>query len=56
LQVDGKIMKAGGDLVVTKAAIEPVWYLPGLAKRFNITEGELRRALFEQTGECFQNW
>ncbi|MBW4446889.1 MAG: GTP cyclohydrolase II [Hassallia sp. WJT32-NPBG1] len=53
LQVDGKIMKAGGDLVVTKAAIEPVWYLPGLAKRFNITEGELRRALFEQTGGMF---
>lgn len=53
LQVDGKIMKAGGDLVVTKAAIEPVWYLPGIAKRFNITEGELRRALFEQTGGMF---
>ncbi|MGI8500739.1 MAG: GTP cyclohydrolase II [Hassallia sp.] len=53
LQVDGKVMKPGGDLVVTKAAIEPVWYLPGLAKRFNITEGELRRALFEQTGGMF---
>lgn len=53
LQIDGKIMKQGGDLVVTKAAIEPVWYLPGMAKRFNITEGELRRALFEQTGGMF---
>ena len=53
LQVDGEIMKSGGDLVVTKAAIEPVWYLPGIAKRFNITEGELRRALFEQTGGMF---
>lgn len=53
LQIDGKIMKTGGDLVVTKAAIEPVWYLPGIAKRFNITEGELRRALFEQTGGMF---
>ncbi len=53
LQVDGKIMKSGGDLVVTKAAIEPVWYLPGIAKRFNITEGDLRRALFEQTGGMF---
>lgn len=56
LQVDGKIMKSNGDLVVTKAAIEPVWYLPGMAKRFQISEGELRRALFEQTGVCFQNW
>ncbi len=53
LQVDGKVMKTGGDLVVTKAAIEPVWYLPGIAKRFQITEGELRRALFEQTGGMF---
>ena len=46
-------MKANGDLVVTKAAIEPVWYLPGIAKRFGITEGDLRRALFEQTGGMF---
>jgi GTP cyclohydrolase II len=53
LQVDGKIMKPTGDLVVTKAAIEPVWYLPGVAKRFNISEGDLRRALFEQTGGMF---
>ncbi|MEO1427855.1 MAG: GTP cyclohydrolase II [Cyanobacteria bacterium J06632_19] len=53
LQIDGKIMKSGGDLVVTKAAIEPVWYLPGIAKRFKISEGDLRRALFEQTGGMF---
>ena len=53
LQVDGKIMKPGGDLVVTKAAIEPVWYLPGIAKRFGIKEADLRRALFEQTGGMF---
>lgn len=53
LQVDGKIMKPGGDLVVTKAAIEPVWYLPGIAKRFGIAEALLRRALFEQTGGMF---
>jgi len=53
IQIDGEIMKSGGDLVVTKAAIEPVWYLPGIAKRFKISEGELRRALFEQTGGMF---
>lgn len=53
LQVDGEIMKPNGDLVVTKAAIEPVWYLPGVAKRFGISEGDLRRALFEQTGGMF---
>ncbi|WP_346293599.1 GTP cyclohydrolase II [Sphaerothrix gracilis] len=50
---DGKIMKPGGDLVVTKAAIEPVWYLPGVAERLGITEADLRYALFEQTGGMF---
>ncbi|HEY9655707.1 MAG TPA: GTP cyclohydrolase II, partial [Crinalium sp.] len=39
--------------VVTKAAIEPVWYLPGLAKRLGVGEAVLRRALFEQTGGMF---
>ncbi|MBW4523496.1 MAG: GTP cyclohydrolase II [Scytolyngbya sp. HA4215-MV1] len=53
LQFDGKIMKANGDLVVTKAAIEPVWYLPGMAKRLEVGETDLRYALFEQTGGMF---
>jgi GTP cyclohydrolase II len=53
LRVDGKILKPGGDLVVTKAAIEPVWYLPGIARRLGVTEADLRRALFEQTGGMF---
>ncbi|HEY9906265.1 MAG TPA: GTP cyclohydrolase II [Thermosynechococcaceae cyanobacterium] len=53
LVVDGKIMKPGGDLVVTKAAIEPVWYLPGLAQRLGVSESDLRRTLFEQTGGMF---
>ncbi|BAU13967.1 GTP cyclohydrolase II [Leptolyngbya sp. NIES-3755] len=53
LQEDGEIMKKGGDLVVTKAAIEPVWYLPGLAKRLDVAESVLRRTLFEQTGGMF---
>jgi GTP cyclohydrolase II len=53
LQVDGKILKPDGSLVVTKAAIDPVWHLPGLAKRLNIEEWELRRVLFQQTGNMF---
>ncbi|MEM9537845.1 MAG: GTP cyclohydrolase II [Cyanobacteria bacterium P01_E01_bin.45] len=53
LVADGQVLKDGGDLVVTKAAIEPVWYLPGIARRFNVDEGELRRTLFEQTGGMF---
>lgn len=53
LKIDGKILKAGGELVVTKAAIEPVWYLPGIAQRFGVSESDLRRTLFEQTGGMF---
>ena len=53
LVVDGKIMKTLGEARVTKAAVEPVWYLPGVAKRFGCTESELRRTLFEQTGGMF---
>jgi GTP cyclohydrolase II len=41
------------DVVVTKAAIEPVWYLPGIARRFGIKEGDLRRILFQETGGMF---
>lgn len=50
---DGLHMKAGGDLVVTKVAIEPVWYLPGVAQRLGTSEDDLRHALFEQTGGMF---
>ena len=53
LREDGELLKTGGDCVVTKAAIEPVWYLPGVARRFGATESELRRILFEQTGGMF---
>jgi GTP cyclohydrolase II len=53
LSIDGEILKSGGSLVVTKVAIDPVWYLPGIAKRLNVTESELRRALFQQTGGMY---
>ena len=53
LKVDGEIVKESGDVAVTKAAIEPVWYLPGLAERFGVEETKLRRVLFEQTGGMF---
>ena len=34
-------------------AVEPVWYLPGVASRFGIDEGVLRRGLFEDTGGSY---
>ena len=53
LEPDGAILYENGDVTVTKAAIEPVWYLPGIAERFGIAEPELRRILFEQAGNMF---
>lgn len=54
LKVDGNIvLNDKGDLAVTKVAAEPVWYLPGVAKRFGVEEHELRRILFEETGGAY---
>jgi GTP cyclohydrolase II len=53
LKADGKVLLESGGAVVTKAAVEPVWWLPGVAERFGCTEMELRRALFEQTGGMY---
>jgi len=50
---DGVVVRAGGEVAVTKAAIDPVWHLPGVAARFGVTEGVLRRTLFEQTGGMY---
>ena len=53
LKPDGDFLAANGDVRVTKVAIEPVWWLPGVAARFKISETDLRRNLFEQTGGMF---
>jgi GTP cyclohydrolase II len=53
-KMDGKIVvDEEGEIVVTKAAVEPVWYLPGVADRFGIEETHLRRCLFEETGGMY---
>lgn len=53
LAVDGKIVKENNDVRITKVAFEPVWYLPGIAKKLEVDEGELRKILFQQTGGMF---
>jgi GTP cyclohydrolase II len=53
LKADGKFLTAGGAAMVTKAAIEPVWFLPEVAKRFGCSETDLRRVLFEETGGMY---
>lgn len=53
LKPDGKILLEAGNCFVTKAAIEPVWFLPGIAERFGVKETELRRILFQRTGGMY---
>jgi GTP cyclohydrolase II len=53
LVIDGKVLRETRDVVVTKAALEPVWYLPEIARRFGCEETHLRRTLFEHTGGMF---
>ncbi|KII86729.1 hypothetical protein PLICRDRAFT_43380 [Plicaturopsis crispa FD-325 SS-3] len=69
LEIDGKIVLKSSPLMnpdgspsdafpgveinISKAAIDPVWYLPGVADRFGISESLLRRALFEDTGGMY---
>ncbi len=53
LKPDGRILLESGEVNCTKIAVEPVWWLPGIAERFSIGEQDLRRHLFEQTGGMY---
>jgi GTP cyclohydrolase II len=53
LKADGQVLHETGDVAVTKAALDPVWHLPGVAARFGVEEQQLRRVLFEQTGGMY---
>ena len=53
LSIDGTVVHETRDVAVTKAALDPVWYLPGIAERFEVDETTLRRTLFEQTGGMY---
>ncbi|WPB55225.1 GTP cyclohydrolase II [Xylophilus sp. GOD-11R] len=53
LKADGRFLTAQGAAIVTKVAVEPVWFLPEIARRFNCTETDLRRVLFEETGGMY---
>ena len=53
LQADNKVLLENGDVHVTKIAVDPVWHLPGMAKRLGCDTGVLRRALFTYTGGMY---
>jgi GTP cyclohydrolase II len=53
LTVDGNVMVTSEQVRVTKAAVDPVWHLPGISERLGTDETNLRRIIFEQTGGMF---
>jgi len=53
LAIDGRVLLDDASATVTKVALEPVWWLPGVAARFKVGEADLRRALFEETGGMY---
>ena len=53
LKPDGQVLLENGDVKVSKIAIDPVWYIPGLARRFGVDEYEFRRVIFEQMGGMY---
>ncbi len=53
LYPDGRHLLDDASAAVTKVAVEPVWWLPGVAERFKVSEADLRRALFEETGGMY---
>lgn len=53
VKADGKVLKENGQLAITKAAVDPVWYLPGVAERFNTTESNLRQKIFQETNGMY---
>lgn len=50
---DGKVLLKSGTSTVAKAAIEPVWHLPEVARRFGCTEACLRQSIFRMTNGMY---
>lgn len=53
LVADEKILRSTGHASISKAAVEPVWYLPGVAERFGCSESTLRQCLFHETNGMY---
>lgn len=53
LTPDGAVLTPDGQSHITKVAMEPVWWLPGIAERFGCTEQVLRETLFRETNMMY---
>ncbi|CBJ29818.1 conserved unknown protein [Ectocarpus siliculosus] len=50
---DGKVLSKEGQSFITKCAVEPVWHLPEIARRFGVNEAQLRETLFKETNMMY---
>jgi len=53
IKADGKVLMENGQSIVSKVAIENVWYLPEIARRFGCTEAKLRSSIFRMTNGMY---
>ena len=54
---DGRVVLESGEIRVTKAAIDPVWYLPGIAERFGVAEIRIApHACSRRPAACSRSW
>lgn len=54
LFTDSKVLLEDGCIQTIKIAIDPVWYLPGVAQRFSISETTLRESLYYCSGGMYE--
>jgi GTP cyclohydrolase II len=52
IRPDGQVVLPSGEVRVTKAAIDPVWHLPGLAARFGIAESTCAAPCSRKPAAC----
>ncbi|CAM9246106.1 unnamed protein product, partial [Phaeothamnion confervicola] len=53
LKPDGRVLAADDQAFISKCAVEPVWFLPEVARRFGVPEMELRETLFAETNMMY---
>lgn len=55
LERDGTVVSERGSILVSKIAIDPVWYLPGVAERLGIAEDDLRMSIVDELGDGYSD-
>ena len=56
LKNDGAVVHGNGSVSVVKIAIDPVWYLPGIAERFGTTERTCGARCSSRPPACSRSW